>query len=56
MALEPSADTDAHWDAANLEEDWQAELWGKDSEALDRRARRHAAFAAAARFAALARS
>jgi chaperone required for assembly of F1-ATPase len=56
MALEPSADTDALWDAANLEEDWQAELWGKDAEALDRRARRHAAFAAAARFAALAQS
>ncbi len=55
MALEPDADIDALWDAASLEEDWQAELWGKDAEALDRRARRHAAFAAAARFAALAR-
>ncbi|MEI6642483.1 MAG: ATP12 family protein [Novosphingobium sp.] len=54
-ALEPDADIDALWDAANLEEDWQAELWGKDAEALERRARRHAAFAAAARFAALAR-
>lgn len=56
MAVEPGADVDALWDAANLEEDWQAELWGKDGEAQDRRARRHAAFAAAARFAALARS
>lgn len=55
MALEPDADTAALWDAANLEEDWQADLWGKDDEALERRARRHAAFAAAARFAALAR-
>lgn len=55
QALEPDADIDALWDAANLEEDWQAELWGKDEEALERRARRHAAFAAAARFAALAR-
>lgn len=55
MAVEPGADVDALWDAANLEEDWQAELWGKDAEAQDRRARRHAAFAAAARFAALAR-
>jgi chaperone required for assembly of F1-ATPase len=55
MALEPGADTAALWDAANLEEDWQAELWGKDEEALERRARRHAAFAAAARFAELAR-
>jgi chaperone required for assembly of F1-ATPase len=55
QALDPGADIDALWDAANLEEDWQAELWGKDAEALERRARRHAAFAAAARFAALAR-
>ncbi|MFM9937633.1 MAG: ATP12 family protein [Novosphingobium sp.] len=54
-ALEPGAEIEALWDAANLEEDWQAELWGKDDEALERRARRHAAFAAAARFAALAR-
>ncbi len=56
QALEPGADIDTLWDAANLEEDWQAQLWGKDAEALERRARRHAAFAAAARFAALARS
>ena len=55
MAVEPGADVDALWDAANLEEDWQAELWGKDAEAQDRRARRHAAFAAAAKFALLAR-
>lgn len=55
MAVEPGADVDALWDAANLEEDWQAELWGKDAEAQDRRARRHAAFAAAAKFAVLAR-
>ncbi len=55
VALEPGADTDTLWDAANLEEDWQAELWGKDEEALERRARRHAAFTAATRFAALAR-
>ena len=54
MAMEPDADIDALWDAANLEEDWQAELWGKDDEALERRARRHAAFAAAARLAVLA--
>lgn len=54
-ALAPNADIDALWDAANLEEDWQAELWGKDWEATELRARRAAAFAAAARFAALAR-
>lgn len=54
-ALAPNADIDALWDAANLEEDWQAELWGKDWEATELRARRASAFAAAARFAALAR-
>jgi len=54
-ALMPGVDLDALWDAANLEEDWQAELWGKDEEALERRERRSAAFAAAARFAGLAR-
>lgn len=55
-ALDPQADIDALWDAANLEEDWQAELWGKDWEALELRAKRAAAFAAAARFAQLART
>lgn len=55
MAVEPGADIDGLWDAANLEEDWQADLWGKDEEALARRSRRHAAFAAAAQFAVLAR-
>lgn len=55
-ALEPGADAKALWDAANLEEDWQAELWGADAEAADRRARRLAAFRAAQRFAQLARA
>jgi chaperone required for assembly of F1-ATPase len=55
-ALEPGADATALWDAANLEEDWQAELWGSDTEAADRRARRLAAFSAAQRFARLARA
>ena len=54
-ALEPDADLPALWDAANLEEDWQAEQWGKDAEAEARRIRRRADFIAAARFAALAR-
>lgn len=54
-ALAPGADAQALWDAANLEEDWQAELWGKDAEATGLRARRFAAFAAAMRFAELAR-
>lgn len=54
-ALAPDADAGALWIAAELEEEWQAELWGRDAEAEDRRARRAAAFADAARFANLAR-
>lgn len=54
-ALEPGADPHALWDAANLEEDWQAELWGKDWEAMDLREKRFGAFAAAMRFAELSR-
>ena len=50
------ADAETLWGAANLEEDWQAELWGKDAEAAAHRARRLADFAAAMRFAALARA
>ncbi len=52
-ALEPEADAEALWATANLEEDWQAELWGKDGEALALRARRLAEFGAAMRFAGL---
>lgn len=55
-ALDDPGATAALWNAANLEEDWQAELWGKDAEAMERRARRARDFAAAARFAALARA
>ncbi len=55
-ALEPDADATALWDVANLEEDWQADLWGKDAEAQARREKRGAAFAASARFAALSRA
>ena len=54
-ALEPDADLDALWDAANLEEDWQAEQWGADEEATARRAARTAQFQAAKRFADAAR-
>ena len=54
-AIEPDADVAALWDAANLEEDWQAELWGKDDEALALRALRFKAFAAGVRFAGLVR-
>ncbi|MET0250972.1 MAG: ATP12 family protein [Novosphingobium sp.] len=54
-ALEPGADSEALWNVANLEEDWQAEQWGKDAEAMDRRARRLAIFSAAVRFGGLVR-
>ena len=55
-ALEPGANGETLWAAANLEEDWQAELWGKDAEALAMRARRLAEFSAAMRFAGLVRA
>jgi chaperone required for assembly of F1-ATPase len=54
-AIAPGADAEALWNAANLEEDWQAELWGKDAEAEARRAKRFGDFKAAMRFAALVR-
>lgn len=54
-ALTPGADPHELWAAANLEEDWQASLWGKDAEAEARRARRFTDFSAAMRFAELAR-
>lgn len=53
-ALEAGADAAALWDAASLEEDWQAEMWGHDAEAQALRASRFASFAAAMRFAGLA--
>lgn len=53
-ALDPDADEDALFAAANLEEDWQAQLWGWDSDALTRRTLRAAAFSLARRFALLA--
>jgi chaperone required for assembly of F1-ATPase len=53
-ALEPGADPDGLWEAAELEEAWQAERWGRDAEAEHRAANRRAAFLAAARFAELA--
>lgn len=55
-ALEPDADPQALWSAANLEEDWQAEQWGQDPAAAERRARRLADFSHAMEFAALARA
>ncbi|MBB4860275.1 chaperone required for assembly of F1-ATPase [Novosphingobium chloroacetimidivorans] len=53
LAQEPDEDVDALWDAASLEEEWQADLWGREAEAEERRAQRRASFALAARFAAL---
>lgn len=50
-ALEPDADGEALWNAANLEEDWQTELWGEDEEAAARRKKREGAFLAAMQFA-----
>ncbi len=52
-ALEARADSEALFDAANLEEDWQAELWGADTEAKTVRGLRAESFTQAAEFAAL---
>jgi chaperone required for assembly of F1-ATPase len=45
----------ALWQAACLEEEWQAELWGRDWEAEERRERRAADFLRACAFARMAR-
>jgi len=50
-ALQENADAEALWNAANLEEDWQADLWGRDEEAEERRSRRKSDFLAAIDFA-----
>lgn len=55
-ALEDRTDSDALFAAANCEEDWQAELWGWDPQAEERRAARLETFRQAAEFARLARS
>lgn len=54
-ALEQDADAQALFAAANCEEDWQAELWGWDAKARERRDTRLEAFCRAAEFARLAR-
>lgn len=46
----------ALWRAACLEEEWQADLWGRDAEAEERRTRREADFLRAAAFVRMARA
>lgn len=55
-ALEEGADAESLWAIANAEEDWQAEQWGWEWTAEEKRARRLADFTAALDFARLARA
>ncbi len=55
-ALEEGADAESLWAIANAEEDWQAEQWGWEWTAEEKRARRLAEFTAALDFARLARN
>ncbi len=43
-ATRTDSDPLALWQAASLEEEWQAELWGRDAEAEERREKRQADF------------
>lgn len=54
-AIRPGADAEGLWKASELEADWQAELWGDDWEAAQRRAARYEAFTLAIRMAELVR-
>ncbi|UIP06575.1 molecular chaperone [Erythrobacter sp. SDW2] len=54
-ALEDDADPETLWNAANLEEDWQIELWGADEEAMALRQRRLGEFTRTMAFARAAR-
>ncbi|UZK70831.1 ATPase [Sphingomonas sp. S1-29] len=51
--IEGAADADSVWTAANIDEDWQAEMWGEDSLATQSRAVRSAEYTAANTFLAL---
>ncbi len=44
---EYNAATISLWRAASLEEEWQADLWGRDPQAEDRRQKRQDAFLSA---------
>ena len=55
-AAQKDADALALWNAASLEEEWQAEEWGRDEEAEERREKRTADFLKAREFWALANS
>ena len=54
-ALEDDVDPAELWSVANLEEEWQAELWGRDAEAEARTGKRGKEFAGATEFARLVR-
>ncbi|QIG54810.1 molecular chaperone [Altererythrobacter sp. BO-6] len=56
LALEEDADAASLWRAASLEEEWQADLWGREEEAEARRAKRQRDFLSAEEFVRLARS
>jgi len=45
---EGAVDVEAAWAAAHVDEDWNIEKWGEDTEAMARRAKRFADFSAAA--------
>ena len=55
-AAQPKAHASALWQAANLEEEWQAEEWGRDEEAEERREKRTSDFLIAREFWELAQS
>lgn len=48
--VEEAFDADTIWTAAHVDEDWQAERWGEDVLAAERRTARRAEFDAALRF------
>lgn len=54
LASDDSSDANTLWDAASLEEEWQADLWGRDLEAQERRERRRVEFLKAYEFVRLA--